>query len=207
MQTRWLAPLLVALQGCSSSNLAEDAGLDATIDASDDGSDDVAAPSDAATDAGMGTDALVVDASGCPHAAEAGAMKCNTLPTPTKVPVGCLANPTPPSGGALADGLYLLTQADWDATNVDGGCPANQTHGGAIEICGNVIEWFDLDTVNSTFNGAFVFSAGATQLQLAQFCPGAATPYSVGYTSNGTDLVLSLTYPNGPTLVMHLTRQ
>jgi len=192
--------------GCSSSTITDDAGADATTDAVV----DVSSAHDAAPGAEGGiadakADAPVPDASGCSYSSDAG--QCNSLPSPTKVAVGCASSPPPPSGGTVVDGVYVMTQADWDSSNFDGGCPANQTHGATLEICGDVLEWSDLDTTNSSFVGSFVFAPNGSQLPLTQFCPGASAPYSVGYTASGTDLWLWLTYPNGPTLRMHFTRQ
>src|SRR6266496_4022748 len=113
------------------------------------GNDALADVAETSTDVAT-SDVVLPDASGCPHAGQGSSM-CNTLPSSQVVPVTC-ATPPAAAGGTIVDGYYLLTAASWDTSSFDGGaCPQSETHKSTIEVCGNVFEWLEQDTVNSTY--------------------------------------------------------
>ena len=170
------------------------------------GNDALADVADASTDVAT-TDAVLPDASGCPHAGQ-GASMCNTLPSSQVVPVTC-TTPPPALGGTIVDGYYLLTAASWDTSSFDGGaCPQSETHKSTIEVCGNVFEWLEQDTVNSTYRGSQTFSTNGTALTFTEFCPSLHGPTDIfPYTATPTTLTIHLTYPNGVVLVLTSTKQ
>ncbi len=205
------------LGACDSPAVETDAGLDATAEVGVDGGKadahveaaaDVvaeAAPSDAGapTDAG-GPDVSYADASGCGYAE--GGSQCNALPWPTTISVGCVSGVPAVDGGAIADGLYFMTQAEWDTTYFDGGCPSS-TWASTVAVCGSTLQWFDINDVKSDYIGTLTISTAASQITFTQSCPSPQTPYSFSYSTDGTNLLVLFAFPKGPTLVMHFTRQ
>lgn len=155
---------------------------------------DAAAEADADADADVaetGLDASfdgIPDASGCTYYSDA---SCTTLPKPISIPVGCVATPPTPQGGAIAPGVYHLTQVDWNEQYFDGGCPTNTTRGGSMEICGNVIEHYDVNEVKSVFVGNLVFQTIGNMLDLEQYCPYGPYYALFGYTATSTQLTIN----------------
>jgi len=219
--------ILVFLLGCDGSisdddaSTTTDATSNSTLDAPADVTVDVDVEAEAATDAGV-VDATTPEAatkdatsdetsappdvSACTYA-EAGGGYCNTLPVSNTVYVACVASlPPTENGGTIVDGLYELTAATIYANGNDGGCSQNQTRRDTIEICGNVMLWRDVDTVNSTYDGNNTFTTSNNTLTITHFCSGGAPP--MPYTATSTSLTVELDYPNnGPALVLTLARQ
>jgi hypothetical protein len=209
---------------CGAITPAPDAGDegDATTDTTIDTSADVAFP-DAAldsipADASDATDVVVADAandadagiyfdaspdaSGCTYYSDA---SCTTIPKPVSINVGCVAAPPTPQGGTIVSGVYHLTQVDWNAQYFDGGCPASSTWGGSLEICGNIIEHYDVNDVKSVFVGNHVYQTVSNQLELEQYCPSGPYFASFGYTATSTQVTIN--WGNPILLVETFTKQ
>ena len=109
-------------------------------------------------------------------------------------------------GGTIVDGLYYLTSADWFSQPDGGGCFTNQTRRDTIEICGNVMLWLDIDTVNSSYDGNMTFTTSNNAITVTPYCSGGGP--AMPYTATSTTLTIELDYPNnGPKLILGLTRQ
>ncbi len=215
----WAAALVFFAVGCdgaigtddaSTADASNDVGYDATTDvmpadatldtwAFDASSDETSAPP---------TDAGTPDASACIYneAGKGNPGYCNNLPESNLVNIGCVSSLPAAQGGTIVDGLYYLTSADWVSKADGGGCFANQTRRDTIEVCGNVMLWLDLDTVNSSYDGNMTFTTANDAITVVSYCSGGSPP--MPYTATSTTLTVELDYPNnGPTLLLTLTRQ
>ena len=164
------------------------ASLDAGPDVLDATTPDVTS-SDGAQDAGVDVYFNAPpDASGCTYYSDA---SCTTIPKPISIDAGCVAAPPVPQGGTILPGVYHLTQADWNEQYFDGGCPANATWGGNLEICGNVIQDYDVNDVHSVFVGNLVYQTVGDQLELNQYCPSGPYFASFGYSATPTQLTIN----------------
>lgn len=209
----WLTTLVFVL-ACDGSMVAIDASVpdsgsdaphfDATTDAPTLDATPDASTFDASSDE---TSAPPVDASSCVYneAGKGAPGYCNNLPESNVVNIGCASTVPVAQGGTIVDGLYYLTSADW-VSKSDAGCFTNQTRRDTIEVCGNVMLWLDLDTVNSSYDGNMTFTTSNNVLTVAPYCSGGSPP--MPYTATSTTLTLELDYPNnGPALILTLTRQ
>ena len=186
----------------AAKDAGDDSPADATVEAATDASGD-AQPLDAAGDVGDADAGVVIDASGCMDF-DAKVSSCNTLPPSPLVDVGCAAVPAA-AGGTIADGYYLLTSAVVNTAKNDGGCPTGETRKDTIEICGDVLLWLDLDTVNSSYSAALTYTTSGTNVVMKGFCGGSGDTYP--YTATPTTLTLYLDYSPTNELVLTLTKQ
>ena len=192
----------------SSDVAVADAAADALDAAVDDALDSAVSDAlDATTDGPQDADADVYfnaapDASGCTYYSDA---SCTTIPKPVSIDAGCVALPPIPQGGTIVPGVYHLTQVDWNEQYFDGGCPANTTRGGSLEICGNIIQDYDVNEVKSVFVGNLVYQTLGTQLEMNQYCPSGPYFASFGYTATATQIIINWGNPVG--LVETYTKQ
>ncbi|HEY1954409.1 MAG TPA: hypothetical protein VGH28_02335 [Polyangiaceae bacterium] len=206
-----------AFVACGAIAPGSDAGveLDATMDVAEaavvDTTNDTASP-DASIDANVSDlmpDAASLDAGsdvaevyfdatpdpvGCTYFSDA---SCTTIPKPVSISIaGCVPSPPPQDGGVIEPGVYHLTSAYWNAQFFDGGCPANATWGGSLEICGNIIQDYDVNDVHSVFVGNLIYQTVGNQLQWEQYCPSGPYFASFAYTATPTQIVINWGYPS-----------
>lgn len=175
-------------------DVAFDTTLDvSSVDATDDGldaTDTTDGDADASTDAdGSVYFDATPDPVGCTYFSDA---SCTTSPKPVSIPIsGCVPSPPPQDGGIIEPGVYHLTAAYWNAQFFDGGCPTNTTWGGSLEICGNIIQDYDVNDVHSVFVGNLMYQTVGNQLELEQYCPSGPYVSSFAYTASPTQIVIN----------------
>ena len=209
---------MLFLLGCDGSISVDDASApdaanDVTVDVTTTDTSTFDATKDAIADASSDEAAAAKDAtpdaSACIYneAGKGNPGYCNNLPESNVVNVGCLTTALPvEQGGTIVDGLYYLTSASWYFPPDAGSCSPNQTRRDTIEICGDVMEWLDVDTVNSSYDGNMTFTTSNNEISVTPYCSGGAPP--MPYTATSTTLTIELDYPNnGPALLLTLTRQ
>ena len=191
----------------ATTDVVEAAAVDATLDTSFDAglpdtSEDVLDEPDATPDAGNTDGAVdadadvyfnaIPDASGCTYYSDA---SCTTIPKPTSIEAGCVVSPPVLDGGTIVPGVYHLTHVDWNEQFFDGGCPAKTTHGGNLEICGNIIQDYDVNEVQSVFVGNLVYQTVGNQLELNQYCPSGPYFASFEYSATSTEIIINWGIP------------
>lgn len=196
--------IVCAAFGCSGHLLPSD--VNGEPEGSGAAATDGAAPGDDGSangsDAGSGPSAESDGGASCTSPAT-GPCNAVALQGPPIMPTTSGAAAPPMSGGAIADGTYVLTAiTTYDGTTVDGSTePLGPAERATLVVAGGCIQWND--SIDGTAN---VYSSSAEQLTF-QRCSGPTVTWWASYAASTTTLLLEPFSAGGATPVYTYTRQ